>query len=80
MTEAEKIALRDLIISEITSHKHRSFQQLYTKANRVNGFDAYDQHSPYYRGVDNALQALKRRGAIEWFRFGTYKLWKLKEE
>lgn len=78
LSEPEKLALYDLIMEELRFHKHRSFQQLLSKANRTHGFAKDDHKSPYYRGIDNALQVLKRRGVIEWFRFGTYKMWKEK--
>ena len=79
LTTDERNALRELILEEIRFHKHRSFQQLLSKANRQHGFRANDYSTVYHRAIDGALQALRRQGVIEWFRFGTYKMWKLKD-
>lgn len=79
LSPEQRAELRELILEEIRSHGSRSFQQLWFRANRHFGYEKGDPNTPCYRAVDGALQALRRQNVIEWFRFGTYKMWKLKD-
>lgn len=79
LTQDQKAELRELIIEEIRFHGSRSFQQLVFKANRHFGYEKANMDTPCYRAVDYAIQTLRRQDKIEWFRFGTYKMWKIKD-
>jgi hypothetical protein len=77
LSDDQRNQVLDIIMKELKDKDHRSFQQLCGAVNRGLGLPQ-DNNSPGYPGTDYALQALRRRGSIEWFRFGTYKLWKIK--
>ncbi|MDW9491693.1 hypothetical protein [Sinorhizobium meliloti] len=77
LTPEQRNQVLDIIMKELKDKKHLSFQQLFMKVNKALGYEPNDHKAPGYRATDNALQILRRRGFIRWFRFGTYRLWEL---
>lgn len=77
LTDEQKDQVREVIMRELKS-QHRTFGELWRRVAKALDLDVTNS-SAAYRATDNALQALRRRGVIEWFRFGTYKYWKLKD-